>query len=195
MLPKVQPSTVILPVHFASSPSPKLKLVPGQEWAATFLSETNLISDDGRMCWRVDGACLSGQRSVLAKGTQYLVTEKWFFSLRLLTYRLCVNKLKKKTAFGGFICWLFHIIKALFSIPIVFFLLFFEVPSNGGNPVSLERLELSLAIFSFISFILSMSHQDLWPVVYIEPFLHILIQSLTLPPQQMEAASLAGWEK
>ena len=104
LFPKVQPSTVTLPVHFALSASPKLKLVAGQEWAATFLSETSLILDDGRMCWRVDGAFLSGQRSVLAKGTQHLVTEKCFFSLRLLTYRLCVKKLKKPPAFGGFIC-------------------------------------------------------------------------------------------
>lgn len=52
------------------------------------------------MCWRVDGAYLSGQRAVLAKGTQHSVTEKCFFSLRLLTYRLCVKKLKKTQPLG-----------------------------------------------------------------------------------------------
>ena len=66
---------------FCLDPSPKWQ---GRNGQPLFLSETSLVSDDGRMCWRVDGACLSGQRSVLAEGTQHLVTEKWFFSPRLL---------------------------------------------------------------------------------------------------------------
>ena len=78
----------------------------GQERATTFLSETSLVSDDGRMCWRVDGACLSGQRSVLAKGTQHLATKKCF-SLTEMSYFQTVWKQAtriKKPGFGGFIC-------------------------------------------------------------------------------------------
>ena len=66
----------------------------------------------------------------------------------------------KRTSLWGFICWLFHIIKALFFYFYCFLLIAFEVPSNGGNSVSLEHLELSWAMVSFISFILSINESS-----------------------------------
>lgn len=97
--PKVQPPRdlayfLFTPCPLCLAPSPKPKLLAGHEWAALSLSEIGFVLDDRGMSWRIDGTCLGRQRSVLlAKGTQHLLTQKWFFSLKFLTYRLPVNGL------------------------------------------------------------------------------------------------------
>lgn len=113
------------------------------------------------MCWRVDGACLSGQRSFLAKGTQNLVIflKKCFF-LTEVSYLQTVCKQAtriKKPGFGGFICWLFHIIKAIFLLSLFSSHCFLRFPVMVEILSVLNLLEFSSTVFSFISFILAIN--------------------------------------
>lgn len=181
--------------------SPKSKLVTGQEWAATFLNKTGLVVDDGGTCWRVDGACLSRQKSVfLAQGTHHLVAEKWSF-LSEVSYLQAVCKWARIKSRALWVC-----VGVCLGAGVVFV----DCSTSSKLFLYFHRLFYSRCFLRFLVKVEILSIFNLWNYLYLflqllPPLYHwvktfemwciwisslyILIQNLTLPSLQTGAAS------